>query len=190
MPNIAIPTPPGSWFGLKFHQVAIYVAEMTTATGWWEDRGYTAWVWDTATLRGVEKDDSGEYVHSTKVGHMAFNYDILPCELEYVRYETPTRNPTDDRDGSEPFISHMSTYVSDIKDEISRLYVNHDVQPYHRFYTSEHHNKGLPEGTYFEEAIYDTRRFLGFDLKLIQKVTAEDQLTPSRSNIQGAESRS
>ena len=170
MPNVPVSTPPGSWFVLKFHQVAIYTRDITTSVMWWEEMGYKGWVFDSATLTGVERPERGaDYRQASKVGHMAFNYDVLPCELEYVWYDSPTRHPFDDRDGTDPFISHMSTYVADIKDEISRLYVDQAIQPYHRFHTSEHHNPGLPEGTYFEEAIYDTRHILGFDLKLIQK---------------------
>ena len=169
MPNVPVPTPPGSFWGLKFHQVAIYTWNIGAATDWWKHMGYDNWVFDSATLNGVEKGEDDEYRHATKVGHMAFNYDILPCELEYVMYSSRTRRPGDPRTGSEPFISHMSTYVSDIKDEISRLYITHNIQPYHRFHTQDHHNPNLPEGTYFEEAIYDTRLGLGFDLKLIEK---------------------
>ena len=175
MPNVPVPTPPGSWFGLKFHQVAIYTNNILAAVEQWENTfGAGNWVFDTATLVGVERterdpDNKVAYRQASKVGHMAFNYDILPCELEYVSYSTPTRHPFDERTGAEPFISHMSVYVSDIKDEISRIYVEHSTQPYHRFHTEQHHNKNLPEGTYFEEAIYDTSRTLGFDLKLIQK---------------------
>lgn len=167
MPNVRVPAPPMAFWELKFHQVAIYTANILAATEQWISMGYEDWVYDSATLVGTEHGAS----HS-KIGHMAFCYDAIPCELEYVNYSTPTRHNNDGRNGDPPFLSHMSTYVSDIRDEVSRLDMVYGARPYHRFHTEDHHNKNLPEGTYFEEAIYDTSKVLGFDLKLIQKVTA------------------
>jgi len=166
MPNIAIPAPEGSIFGLKFHQVAIYHNKPELAVDAWMDMGFDNWSEDTALLVGAEFGDP-----SVKEGHMFFNYDILPMELEYVHYSTGRRHNRDPRDGSEPFISHMSTYVEDLEHELARIQADVGMEPYHRFTTQDHSNPVVVERKMrFKEAIFNTRSFLGYDIKLIQRV--------------------
>lgn len=167
MPNVAIPGPPeGLWGLLKFHQVAIYHAWPEKAVEDWTGMGYSKWIHDSATLTGTEW-----FEQSSKIGYMWFNYDILPMELEYVRYDSPTRHSGDERTGDTPFISHMSTYVDDVDATVHRINQEHDWLPYHQFLTGEHRNPAVIErGLRFKEAIYDTRGLLGFDIKLIQRI--------------------
>ena len=166
MPNIAIPAPAEALFNLKFHQVAIYHSKPEMAIDFWIDAGYTNWSEDTALLVGTEFGDP-----SVKEGHMFFNYDIMPMELEYVHYDTGHRHRRDLRDGFEPFISHMSTYVEDLDAELLRISQESGMDPYHLFVTQDHTNPVVVERKLrFKEAIYNTRSFLGYDVKLIQRV--------------------
>lgn len=168
MPNIPVLAPVGALFSLKFHQVAIYHANPESAIAFWEKAGYTDWHRDTATLTGSEHGRA-----SKKIGRMFFNYDILPCELEYVHYDSPTRHAHDPRDGCVPFISHCSAYVSDINAEVRRVGKILGIEPYHRFITGQHHNPVvIGKNIRFREAIFGTGVLLGFDIKLIQKVPA------------------
>lgn len=169
MPNIAIPGPASGIWNLKFHQVAIYHADPESAVLEWSDLGYDKWTSDTATLVGTEWGDP-----SQKEGEMWFNYDILPMELEYVKYNTPFRHTLDDRDGHPPFISHMSTYVEDLDEKLEEIEQTIGIRPYHEFQTHDHTNPTVVERKLrFKEAIYDTRRLLGYDVKMIQRVTAD-----------------
>ena len=166
MPNVPIPTPEGSLFGLKFHQVAIYHSHPERAVDFWMDLGFDGWSEDTALLVGTEFGDP-----SVKEGHMFFNYDVLPLELEYVHYDSGRRHNRDPRDGNPPFISHMSTYVEDLDAEVKRIEQETSMIPYHRFVTQKHSNPVVVERKIrFKEAIYHTRTLMGFDLKLIQRV--------------------
>jgi hypothetical protein len=165
MPNIAIPTPDGSFFGLKFHQVAIYHKDPELAVEFWSDAGYNDWHADTAVLVGTEFGEE-----SKKTARMYFNYDIMPLELEYVRYGSHSRNSQDLRNGEPPFLSHYSTYVEDVEYEVDRIQFQLSMEPYHRFVTQDHTNPGVVGVKRFKEAIYPTTRFLGHDVKLIQRV--------------------
>lgn len=164
--NIPVPaTDPSSWFGLKFHQVAIYSANVFESVNMWKDMGYEDWTYDEAILSGTEWGKPG-----SKKAFMAFNYDILPNELEFVHYSAPTRHLQDERDGNPPFISHMSVMVDDVQWETLRIFNRFGMKPYHEFLTGHHTNERVKGRKRFKEAIYDTRGLLGFDLKLIQRV--------------------
>lgn len=162
--NLPVPGPDDAVFGLKFHQVAIYCADMQRAILEWTVMGYSRWHYDEAVLVGL---DRGEL--SRKQARMAFNYDIMPLELEYVSYMGP-RNSQDSRDGSSPFISHLSTMVEDVDEKCAQLMMDFGIAPYHQFVTEQHSNPNVAGKKRFKEAIFDTAAMLGFDIKLIQRV--------------------
>lgn len=162
--NKAVLAPAEALFNLKFHQVAIYALDIDDAIARWGRMGYTNWSRDNAILDGI---DRGERV--IKRARMAFNYDILPLELEYVSYMGP-RNTRDSRDGSSPFLSHLSTMVEDVDEVAARLLNDHGLAPYHQFVTRDHTNPHVQGKKRFKEAIYDTSQMLGFDIKLIQRI--------------------
>lgn len=166
MPNVAVPTLPDSFWGLKFHQVAIYHYDPKAAVEMWIDLGYTNWHEDTALLKGSEWGEE-----SSKHGHMFFNYDILPLELEYVRYTTSRRHTNDGRSGKPPFLSHLSVYVEDIGYEVARIESEYSWAPYHKFVTQDHTNPNVRGKKRFMEAIYNLNGLLGYDVKMIQRVS-------------------
>lgn len=167
MPNVAIPGPPEGLWNLKFHQVAIYAHKevVDSALEFWSQSGYKNWHTDRAQLVGAEHG-----IPLIKNAEMHFNYDILPLELEYVSYTGLARNSRDDRSGIPPFLSHFSTYVENIAAEVARVEQETGLRPYHRFVTNGHTNPNVQGSKRFMEAIYNTRRFLGFDVKMIQRV--------------------
>lgn len=162
--NKAIASVAGAMFDLKFHQVAIYTNDVHMAVEQWVDMGYTNWSFDRAVLSGVDRG-----VQLNKNAFMAFNYDILPLELEYVSYHGP-RNRVDQRDGLEPFLSHLSTMVEELEPAMAAMEETFNLVPYHRFVTWGHTNPHCYGKKRFREAIYDTTPLLGFDIKLIQRI--------------------
>lgn len=162
--NVPHMAPAESIFKLKFHQVAIYCWNPLLQVQWWEDNGFGDWHFDQALLVGQDRG-----VQVSKKATMAFNYDIMPLELEYVSYHGP-RNSVDERSGSVPFLSHLSTIVEDVDDEMGRIEKETGLRPYHQFVTEGHTNPKVKFKKRFKEAIYDTRFVLGFDIKLIQRV--------------------
>ena len=160
-----IPTNVSGFFDYQFHQVAIFTDDQGAALWQYYKLGYERWIHDTAELKGL--------LHGEEVitkADMAFNYDIMPMELEFLTYHGPNRHAQEGRTGRIPFISHMSVYVDDVRAEASQLYTNHEMLPYHRFITQNHSNPNVIGKKRFIECIYDTRVLLGYDLKLIQKV--------------------
>lgn len=149
----------------QFHQVAIYTEDQGKAVSEYVKLGYVDWIHDEAELCGLLY---GQPV-KTKA-RMSFNYDIMPMELEFLTYYGPSRHTSDSRKGDKSFISHMSTYVDDIREDVGLLFDEYGMKPYHRFITQNHSNPAVAGKKRFIEAIYDTRSQLGYDLKLIEKV--------------------
>lgn len=166
-------------FDYQFHQVAMYCPDgVDDAVKFWTDGGFTNWIRDEAELKGLlyngfdcenpEHDHQVESVVTSAT--MAFNYDIMPMELEFLHYRGPSRWQGADGRGASPFISHMSTYVDDVIWETRRCIEAFGIKPFHRFITQNHTNPGVVGKKRFIESIFHTRINLGYDLKLIQKV--------------------
>ena len=178
--NQAIAAPMSGVFDLKFHQVAIYTDNVMRDITMWKDMGYEEWSYDTAKLVGKDRG-----VPTIKQATMAFNYDILPLELEYVSYNGP-RNREDERTGFDAFLSHCSTIVHDVEEKMLELKQKHGLEPYHQFVTQDHTNPNVQGIKRFKEAIYDTRHLLGFDIKLIQRVPWDFRLWDDEESNDGA----
>lgn len=160
-----VPTRVGSFFDYEFHQTAIFAADQDAAVQLYRDLGYENWIEDNAELKGIL--DGKPVVTKAR---MQFNYDVFGGELEFLTYEGPNRHAEQGRTGLPPFISHMSTYVDDVRWHTVQMYREFGMLPYHRFITQNHTNPAVVGKKRFIEAIYDTRALLGFDLKMIQKV--------------------
>lgn len=149
----------------QFHQVAIFTNDVYKSMAPYIGMGYDRWILDTADLEGVL---FGEEIVTKAT--MAFNYDIMPMELEFLQYEGPNRHADAGRDGVVPFITHMSTYVDDVKETSHAMYHELGRLPYHRFITNNNTNPAVRGKKRFIECIYDFRDELGYDLKMIEKV--------------------
>lgn len=162
-----------SFFDYQFHQVAMYTKDPQKAMGYWRSRGHLDWIGDQATLRGyITNPLTGIVYQSSVQAEMWFNYTVQPMELEFLTYHMGTSRHSlagNDRP-SAPFISHMSVYVDDVMGEIREHELAFGYLPYHRFVTTDHTNLGVRNKKRFIEAIYDTKGFLGYDVKMIQKV--------------------
>lgn len=165
----------GFYFPYEFHQVAVLVPRPEIAVSRMEAFGGNC-VMDKAELRGkfIEPEHLrlGKNLFWSDVttsATMFFCYDFGPYELEFLHYQGFSRHQLDLMRGHSK-LSHMSTYVDDVREEVGEMYRNFGVLPYHRFVTQQHTNPAVAGKKRFIEAIYDTRAAFGFDIKLIQKV--------------------
>jgi hypothetical protein len=173
-----IPSPVQGVFGFQFHQVAIFCPSgVGAAVKHWYDLGYTNWITDRAELKGKLRG-----VDVLTSATMMFNYDIMPMELEFLEYHGPSRH--EGRLG-EPFISHMSVYSDDVFRDTALLTQLLGQKPFHRFITQGHSNPGVQGKKRFIESIFDTQGILGYDTKLIQKVSHDypDELWLGATNL-------
>jgi len=150
----------------QFHQVAIFTDSVEKSMKPYQNMGYDKWIIDTADLEGILL---GQEVVTKAT--MAFNYDIMPMELEFLQYEGPNRHSNAGRTGEIPFITHMSTYVDDVKESSQKIFDQLGLLPYHRFITNNNTNPAVKGKKRFIECIYDLRDQIGYDLKLIEKVS-------------------
>lgn len=152
-------------FDYQFHQVAIFTDHAEEAVKNYKALGFDNWIHDEADLIGYF---NGAFV--TTKAKMWFNYDIYPGELEFLEYVGPNRHAAEGRDGSQPFISHMSTYVDSVFEASKKIWDEFGMLPYHQFITANNTNPAVAGKKRFIECIYDFRELLGYDIKLIQKV--------------------
>lgn len=175
--NVPWTSYPDSLFGHEFHQIAIYTTRIDDSVGELFNMGFKDWSFDTATLEGYH------FGVDTKIkATMAFNYQFLGGrELEYVSYVGHPEPRFWQKEewggltrpaalGEDTFISHMSSYVTDLEESIKDVERKYKMVPFHMFVTSNHSNPAVAGRKFFKEAIYDTRKIIGFNVKLIEKV--------------------
>lgn len=164
-------------FGLKFHQVAFYTSDLLAAVNGWQQLGFNNWVFDSATLEGA-RIINNEWQDVKTKATMAFNYDILPMELECLTYDGGEHRHRERAilDGI-PFISHLSVHVRDVAGIMEDFRTVHGIRPYHVFVTKGHTNVHIAGKKRFVECIYDTRKQFGYDIKLIQRIAWGSQMT-------------
>lgn len=169
----------GTTLPYQFHQVAMFLppyVHMDEAMQSYRQMGFKNWMVDDATLRGHYRDPrsikySPESWQASEVqAYMAFNYDAMPMELEFLKYHSGLHRHRGREFEKTPFISHMSTYVDDVIEGIERMRDSGFGMPFHRFVTQDHTNPHVVGKKRFIEAIFATTHLVGYDLKLIQKV--------------------
>lgn len=164
----------------EFHQVAIHVPEVSheLAVSMLRMMGHLEWIEDEADLIGWTWNPARqEMVPSQIHGHMSFNYSMLGGrELEIISYTgddshhkisgTEYHNPNG-------FISHMSVNCEDAEDTammlVGRFYP--DARIVHQFETFNHRNPAIAGKRRFKEVVLGTRHIIGFDIKMIQRLT-------------------
>ncbi len=180
------PTTPLGPFGFQFHQVAMFTNMIDEAVERFVRMGFEDWTWDQAILRGC-RYINGQWQDVETAARMAFNYDIMPMELEFLEYDGLSEHRHKERSQltTVPFISHMSVHVDDVVQTAMRMRWEQGIRPYHVFVTEQHNNPAIVGKKRFVECIFDTRADLGFDVKCIQRIdwdsdwTAEQILTES-----------
>ena len=165
-------------FGFKFHQVAMFTVDLDMAVELYTRLGYEDWSYDEATLVGMRLLNNQWQEVRTKA-RMAFNYDIMPMELEFLEYDAKSEHRHRDRMriSAIPFISHMSVHVESVIDTMRFMKRVHGLIPYHLFVTQDHNNPAVVGKKRFVECIYDTRGDFGFDIKCIERISWDSALT-------------
>lgn len=155
----------------KFEQIAFYTPDMEAAKKQYALLGCKYWTEDIVTAKG----QVGQTKDVINVAHLAFNYD-LGTELELIRYEAGInwhnieRRVEGDGNCVASFLSHMSYHVDDMAAEQSRL-VKLGFRLIQYVQTISHTAQHLKENRRtYKYAIFDTRRALGFDIKLIERI--------------------
>lgn len=167
-------------FGFKFHQVAMYCPDgVGEAVKSYRSIGYDEWSHDMASLRGLLKVD-GSWNEIETTAQMAFNYQALPMELEFLKYHGGQhRHRERERLSAIPFISHMSVHVASVKDQMELMKSVYGMEPYHVFVTDEHTNQAVRNHKRFIECIFDTRDVLGYDVKCIERIAWDSMFEAS-----------
>lgn len=163
----------------KFEQIGFYTSDIAGTKKQYEGLGCKTWVDDTVVARGFVADGNlagGDANDVYNVAHLAFNYD-LGTELELITYKSGTNwHLAGGRVApyrTDPFLSHMSYHTQDMDTEIDRLKSFKIAQ---RVDTLLHTNPFLVEcGRLFKYCVFDTRKLLGFDVKIIQRVERNER---------------
>lgn len=163
-------------FGFEFHQVAMFTQDIDGAVETYSSLGFTEWTWDHATLKGI-RYINGIWQSVTTLATMAFNYEIMPMELEFLEYDGQSAHRHQERSqfSAVPFISHMSVHVESVQETIVRL-AQEALSPYHIFVTQDHDNPYIVGKKRFVECIFDTRADLGYDIKCIERIPWDSPL--------------
>lgn len=165
-------------FGAKFHQVAIYTTDVGDSVQPYFEMGYDNWKTDTAVLVGYRRAaHSLVWVPETCQADMAFNYDIMPLELEFLQYHGPSRHHERSLLDHIPFISHMSVHVDSVREIIEKFKEDYGTIPIHVFVTQDHTNPAVKDKKRFIECIFDTRAWFGYDIKCIERVAWDTDAT-------------
>lgn len=168
----------------EFHQVAIHVPEdhHELAVNMLRMMGHLEWIEDEADLVGETWNPfTGEYVQSEIHGHMSFNYSMLAGrELEIISYTGDSHHKLSGTEERNPngFISHMSVNSNDAERQSAAIIerFDGDVRVVHRFETFNHRNPAIAGKRRFKEVVLGTRNIIGFDVKIIERLTEEPWL--------------
>jgi hypothetical protein len=147
--QIALVNPPG--LGL------MSVLKILGATHWSEDHVTTrARVW------------GGPVVEQR--AHLAFNYQLIPGkELELIKYESGSNWLDKAQVGAG--LSHMGLHVENIEEATAKLEdsAHAEVAIAQDAVTIAHTNPAIKDSRRYRYRIFNTRQWLGFDLKFIQR---------------------
>lgn len=174
--NPSIPGPPDGLFDLKFHQLSVYHADPEKAIHFWKERGYDKWLYDFTRLVGTECDEPID-----KHEEVWFNYDLFNHEFEYIRYDNGQLSRLYPHENGQhgPFMSHWATFVDDLDSKMEEIQSEFGLKPYCLVRTFEHKSPVLNASRKrFYQCLYDTRRLLGHDVKLMQRVMPGDRNYP------------
>lgn len=158
----------------RFEQVAFYTPDIEETKRLYRALGCKDWADDTVTASG-KVGDQRKAEASVCVAQLAFNYD-LGIELELIKYVAGNNwhrlggRVDDEGHCSFPFQSHMSYHVDNLIAEENK-FERAGFKIVQRVRTLSHTNPFVIEHKRkYEYVIFDTRRALGFDLKLIKRI--------------------
>lgn len=150
----------------KIDQVAFYTEDLArTREEFGRLFGMTDWIQDIAIGHGTVFD----VPISHQVGELWFNYQN-GFEVELLHYHTPVHWHAVRGGQRSPRLSHLGIHVQDMA--LARLpYEKAGWKVAQELWTDSHTNPYLRErGRTYHYVVWDSRDFVGFDLKLIQRI--------------------
>jgi len=172
----------------KIEQVAIYTPNIDQTIEEYRRRlGLKDWKLDMVMAEGrvlnpseaITAPDEQQYTKGVNVAKLAFNYE-QGFEFELIQYVAgPNWHEAAGRIGNgwcrEPFASHMSYHIEDMAGEMTR-YINAGFRVAQEVRTVSHTSEHLLSiGRKYHYVIFDSRRVLGYDIKLIKRIEREGQ---------------
>jgi hypothetical protein len=152
---------------LKIEQIAFHVADVRTTVEAYRELGFDSWVFDTVEASGIIRGRDG-----SNVAELAFNYDIIPGkELELICYK---KGPNWLADHKAFNLSHMGMHCD--ADQMFKIRKELDgmrAYPIQEVWTTAHTNPAIRTSRRYHYLIFDSRKLLGFDLKLIRRIPCE-----------------
>jgi hypothetical protein len=128
--------------------------------------GFDEWMHDKATLV------KPTLLSQRLISRMAFNYQFSnEVKLEMFTYEGVSHHHEAGRVGSDPFLSHMSTYVDDAVETATFYCDKMGLRVVHHYESYNHTNKVIAGKKRFREVMIGTRHLFGYDVKFLQTLT-------------------
>ncbi len=156
---------------MKIEQVAIRSNDPDKLIKNLKQLGIDEWVQDLVTAKGTVFADK----NVINVATLNFNYQ-LGFELEVLKYESGNNwHKYDGRDVCDHSLSHMGLHVS--KEEMNHWKTKMrlmNIEIAQEVYTQSHTNPGV-KGRKYHYVVFDSTKFIGFDLKLIERIMPEKE---------------
>lgn len=152
---------------INIEQVAIAVGDIEERLRYYEAMGHE-FVRDEVVAHG---EVYGQKMVGGNIAYLAFNYTIIPGkELELIEYMDGDNWLAHSGRAHRPSMSHMGMHVESIAD-----WVEENDPPWgiaQEVRTVSHTNPAVVEaGRRYHYLIWDSRDDLGFDLKLIERLS-------------------
>lgn len=136
--------------------------------------GAGQWSEDTVVARGK--------VHGFPTENQAslnFNYQIGPFEFELLNYEHGNNWHTyvcnEEGNKAENFLSHLGVHIDDPADfEHTYKVLQEQFNIAQEVVTQSHTNEAIKDLRRYRYVIFDSRKILGFDLKIIQRLNLDE----------------
>lgn len=149
----------------KIEQVAIAPTDPARAKQLLIDMGLADWIEDTVTAAGSVGDRL-----TANVANLSFNYMPLATNLEfeildYIEGDNWIK-------GDVPTVSHLGMHVTaEELESWKEFFISRGIFIAQQVHTSRHTNQFLIDnGRKYNYCIFDTRRILGVDIKMIVRI--------------------
>lgn len=148
----------------KVEQIALAPANPEAARQLLAEMGAEAWIEDVVTGTGTVYDKPTE-----NRAHLRFNYEIAPCELEILNYESGD-NWLSHRDSSDSAASHLAMHcTAEESERWKAFFAARGIPLAQELQTVAHTNPSVGERRW-KYYIFRTQPILGIDIKLIVRV--------------------
>lgn len=159
---------------IKIDQIAIAVPNLEYVLSQLKEIGLGDWKEDQVVTDGQVYDSLAENTEAS----LRFNYDLIDGkEFEMLRYEKGRNwhKSRVDNDNCTPFLSHLGMHVKDRAefDAVITKMLSMGYKIAQEVITKSHTNEAIKDNRRYRYAIFNSHRRLGFDLKIILRLSFE-----------------